>query len=408
MNKKIEPKKATNCGIIDLIRHKVFYGHIIQQLLKVYITGEKPMIDTAAVGRQPGEMLIKLYMNLDFVNKMQEEADSEEQFWNWIGGVLEHETLHLVFDHLSQSFADRQRANVAMDCVVNSLIDKNKLPKNCIYPDLFGFQPNKSSNWYYEHLDKNDAYKQMCAKGAFGIKGIYKHAMGSHKMWGQGKDGDDAKNDPLLKEFVKDLVRKAKELCNKDYGNIPSQVIEQIEDMLKSTKPMIPWNKILRQFVASAMESNLDYTMKRTSKRFGTRPGIKKEDVLNLAVAIDTSGSISDTQLAIFMNEIKWIWRNGAEVYIYEADCAIAHEYKFKGKYGGQAHGRGGTDLEPVLKEVEKKGFDALIYFTDFYAPVIEKKYRIPTLWVLTTDLDPANYPVKWGKHVKIDVPMDY
>jgi predicted metal-dependent peptidase len=65
-------------------------------------------------------------------------------------------------------------------------------------------------------------------------------------------------------------------------------------------------------------------------------------------------------------------------------------------------HGRGGTELEPVLKAVEGK-YDALIYFTDFCAPTITKRYKIPTLWVLTEDMDKENYPYKWGRVIKID-----
>ncbi len=400
MNKVIDPKRATSCGIIDLIRHKVFYGHIIQQLLKTFVGGKHP-IDTLAVGKHPKEMLVKLYINTDFIKKMNTDCENEEQFWKWINGVLEHETLHIVFDHLSCSWADKTRGNVAVDCVVNSLIPKDHLPPNCIYPDNYGFPLNKSATWYYEQLAKNETYKKQCSSGAFGQGGIMSHVMSSHGQWGNAES-----NDPLLKEFIKDIVRTAKDLCNKDYGNIPAQVVAQIDEVLKHKTPMVPWNQVLRNFVASAMESNLDYTMKRESKRYGTRPGVKKEDVLNLAVAIDTSGSISDSLLHIFLSEINWIYRGGSMIHVYEADCAIAFDYVFKGRFTTDIHGRGGTDLEPVLKEVEGK-YDALIYFTDFYAPPIEKKYGTPTLWVLTNDMPKEQWPVKWGRHVKIDVPNE-
>jgi predicted metal-dependent peptidase len=141
--------------------------------------------------------------------------------------------------------------------------------------------------------------------------------------------------------------------------------------------------------------------MKRISKRFDCRPGTRKGDVLDLGVAVDTSGSISDDQLKLFFNEIKWIWKNGARITVYEADTHVQAEYRFKGKFTGKVHGRGGTDLEPALKKVEGK-HDALIYFTDFYAPKIDKKYKIPILWVLTTDLERKDYPYQWGKFVKI------
>jgi predicted metal-dependent peptidase len=209
-------------------------------------------------------------------------------------------------------------------------------------------------------------------------------------------------NDPLYQEFAKDIVRKSKDLCNRSYGDIPGNVIEQIDEMLKLKVPIVPWQRVLRMFVASATESNLDYTMKRISKRFGTRPGTRKEDVLNIAVAVDTSGSVSDEQLLKFFNEINWIWRNGAVVTMYEADADIGCSYPYKGKFNGKITGRGGTDLNPVLREVEGK-YDALIYFTDFEAPPIERKFNIPTLWVLHSNISPDNYPCDWGRVIRIE-----
>lgn len=394
MNKRFNEKKSVNDGIIDLIRHKSLYGHILSQLSRVFTSGNSE-ISTFAVGKKKEETLIKLYANIDFIKELQEKAVDEAQYWRWIGGILEHEVLHLVFDHLASNFADKIRGNVAVDCVVNSYIDKERLPENCIFPEKYDLDRNKSAVWYYNELEKNEKYQKQVMNGAFGINGMLQSAMNSHKFW------DEA--DTLSKEIVKDIIKKAKELSNKDYGNVPSEVIQQIDDLLSKKAALIPWNKILRQFVASATESNLDYTMKRISKRYGTRPGVKKEDVLNLAVAVDTSGSIGQRELEVFNNEIRWIWKNGASIHVYEADAAIAHDYTYKGKATKEAHGGGGTNLEPVLEEVEGR-YDALIYFTDFCAPKISRKYRIPTLWVLTMDISEEQRPCDWGKRVKINV----
>ena len=398
MGEIVNVRKMVVSAIIDLIRHKVFYGHILQQLSKVFFgEGGSPMVPTMGVGKQEDEMLVKLYVNEKWVQEtIFDKAESKDQAWQWLLGVLEHETLHLVFDHLTLKFSDKLRGNIAVDLVVNSCIDESQHMEIAVRPGQYGFEPHKSAFWYYQHLLDNPQYKQQCQSGAFGAEGVLSDAVDSHKMW------EEAASDPVLGEFVKDIVRKAKEFCNKDYGSIPGEVVDQIDELLKTKKPVIPWGKVLRTFCASATESNLSYTMKRTSRRFGTRPGTRKEDVLNLAVAVDTSGSISEAQLALFFNEIKWIWKNGAFVTVYEADCNICEVYEFRGKFNGKVHGRGGTDLEPVLKEVEGR-FDALIYFTDFYAPEIPTRYRIPILWVLTTELSKDEFPYKWGRFVKIE-----
>ena len=381
-------------GIVDIARHKEFYGHIVQQLERIFVD-DKHTVQTAAVGRVPGDRFIKMYLNRKFFSDIYQQH-GKEKGWIYMLGVLEHEIIHIVFGHLFIIFQDQTRGNVAKDLVVNGVIPNDTLPGNFVIPEHYGFERGKSCMWYYTHLQANKVYQKQCADGCFGAGGILSHIMSSHHMW------KDVENDLVAKEFAKDIVRKSKELCNKDYGNIPGAVLEQIDDLLKREKAIIPWSKVLRMFVSSCAESVLDYTVKRISRRYGTRPGTRKGDVLNIAVAIDTSGSISQDQLCIFFNEIRWIWKNGAKVTVYEADCHIGAVYPFNGKFTGKVTGRGGTDLEPVLKEVEGK-YDALIYFTDFYAPAINHQYRIPTLWVLHTEMERDSYPVKWGRHIRID-----
>ncbi|MBO4631032.1 MAG: hypothetical protein J5858_03830 [Lentisphaeria bacterium] len=48
--------------------------------------------------------------------------------------------------------------------------------------------------------------------------------------------------------------------------------------------------------------------------------------------------------------------------------------------FDGSVKGRGGTDLEPVFKEASERHFDALIYFTDAFAPKVKENYSIPVL----------------------------
>lgn len=382
-------------GIVDIARNKEFYGHVIQQLERVFV-GDEHTVKTAAVGRVAGDRFIKMYLSRKFFSDLFQEH-GRQKGWVYMLGVLEHEIIHIVFGHLFLVFNDHTRGNVAKDLVVNGLIPNDTLPGEYVLPEHYGLERGKSAMWYYTHLQNNKTYQKQCSEGAFGVGGALSHIMSSHKMW------EDVKDDLVAKEFAKDIVRKAKDLSDKNYGNIPGAVISQIDTLLKKEKSLIPWAKVLRMFVATCAESILDYTVKRISRRYGTRPGTRKGDILRIAVAIDTSGSISESQLKVFFNEIRWIWKNGAQITVYEADCKVCASYQFKGKFTGKVHGRGGTDLEPVLKEVENDGYDALIYFTDFYAPEIKKRYKIPTLWVLHSAMDPEHYPVKWGRHIRLE-----
>lgn len=389
-------------GIVHIARQKEFYGHIIQQFEKRFV-GEEHEIQTAAVGRFPGERLLKLWLNINFFNKIATDAGTnKDQARKWTEGVLEHEILHVVFGHIFLKLEDKTRSGVAKDCVINAILNpenkKEVLPGHYVHPAQYDFPLDKSAMWYYTHLRENPKFQQQCKSGAFGPEGVLSHILSSHQAW------DDVESDPILKEFAKDIIRKSRDLCNKQYGNIPGAVIAQIDEILKREKPVVPWAKVLRMFVSSCAESVLDYTNKRISKRYGTRPGTRKGDVLELAVAIDTSGSVSDEMLAMFWNEIRWIWKNGVKVWVYECDTDLSARspFLFKGKWDGKVCGRGGTSIEPPLKDAEGK-YDALIYFTDFYAPPVSRKYKIPILWVLRSDVEKDAYPYPWGKHIKIE-----
>lgn len=396
-------------AIVDVSRDKVFYGHIIQQFQRIHV---KPshFIKTAAVGRVPGSQFIKLYLcDSYFVNlvegeiekavnqrgrnpKIQAESEGERAGWNYILGAMEHEIMHVALGHIWMRFDDEQRGNYALDCVVNSYLSEDCLHESWIHPSRYGLPTKKSAIWYYKQLENNEQYKQDAQNDQSGM--IDPSMM--HQLW------EDVKDDIMAKEFVKDIIRKSKDLCSGSYGNIPGDIMDMVDDFLKKKKPMMPWNQVLRMFVAMATDSILDYTQKRISKRFGTRPGTRKGDVLDLAVIIDTSGSMSLKHIGLLWSEVFWIWRSGAKVTVYECDTKVHKPIKYRGKWNGEVHGRGGTYFDLALAEVEKNRHDAAIYFTDGFAPKVERRYRLPVLFVLTTDLPPEDYPYQWGKTVKI------
>ena len=188
--------------------------------------------------------------------------------------------------------------------------------------------------------------------------------------------------------MVKDILRKAKDTCNTldSWGNMPSELREMIDQATAVQEQKVDWQTILRSFLSSSAETALDYTNRRPSRRYGTRPGTRKEEELRVAIGIDTSGSIDGYSLAMFFSELYWIHRQGAQITVFECDCQIGREYDFRDLDLSSITGGGGTDLEPVFREASDRGFDALIYFTDGYAPKIQENYNIPTILVLPED----------------------
>ena len=367
---------------INLLRTYPFYGHILSMMSKFETKGENAVVPTFGVGKKKDEITLKLWYNSDYMTECIENVGYDKAYIHFFE-VMKHEVLHVVFGHLSIDLPDKERAAIAVDLAVNSYLNPDKFIKGddgkdcCMLPKNFNLPEKQSAIWYYQQLLQNKQYQKMKSQSD-AFKKMIDDIMKGHDNW------KDVITDPVQQEIIKDLIRKAKEHCKMNgWGNTPGELISELDNLLGRAKPVIPWSRVLKLFVASNSETDIDYTIKRRSKRYGTRPGLKKVERLSLAIGIDTSGSISDEQLALFMNELKWIEKEGAYLHVFECDTKIVRDYPFR-EFDGKVQGRGGTDLEPVLERVSKEKYDALIFFTDFYTSKIDTDYHVPTLWVLS------------------------
>ncbi len=202
-----------------------------------------------------------------------------------------------------------------------------------------------------------------------------------HAQWGCPKD-----EAAMAEVLLKDVIRKAREetMAEGKWGEMPGSVRESVEAALEPEERKICWESLIRDFVASSSESVLDYTNRRESRRYGTRPGVRLSDKVNLAVGIDTSGSIDKEALRMFYDELYWLSKNDVDITVFEADCKIQREYPFGDLDIDEVKGGGGTDLEPVIKEAAERKFDALVYFTDGFASKIEERYGMPVAFVVS------------------------
>lgn len=396
----MDVQKTISRACVELLKKNPFYGHIITQFPKI-LTNRIP---TLAVGKSDSEgLLVNLYINPEYVEKLYHDFPKEKAFYHLVE-VVKHETLHVVFSHLMLKKPNKQALNIACELSVNSYVDKQALVQKGIYASDFGFKERLGVEEYYKLLD-TEKQKESDEKETTDGNGEDKtpgEMLDSHSTW-EAINSDDVKTEV----FLKDVIMKAKEATIKTggWGSLPGEIIDAIDTLLEIQEEKIPWQVVLKDFIASASDSVLDYTNKRISKRFGTRPGTKKEDSLKLAIGIDTSGSIDNKTLEMFFAELQWIAKSNSEITVFECDCTIGREYPFRAFDGSGITGRGGTDLEPVIKEASDRRFDALIYFTDGEAPAISIDYNIPVLFVISgwtyhRDRSTLSYPAQVVFHV--------
>ena len=320
-------------AIVAVLNKNPFYGHIVCQFPKVFTDS----IPTLAVGKSDKDgLLVNLYVNPSYVEDVYSRVGKEQAFEHFTE-VIKHEILHVVFRHLFLAKPDKQRQQIATELAVNSFLNRSNLVDKGIFPEDYKLKNRLGFDVYYNSLPdmKN---KPELPKNNTGKKG---EPLDSHDLW------KNVENDEQTEMILKDIVRKAYDTVKStnQWGNTPAEVLEAVQKQLEPKENKVPWQVVLREFIASSSETILNYTNKKTSKRYGTRPGTKKEDTLNLAIGIDTSGSVDLRTIEMFFSEIHWIAKNNVEITVFECDCAIHREYPFRYWDKNSVSGRGGTDL---------------------------------------------------------------
>ena len=407
--------------IIKLLIKEPFFAHLLSGVVRT-ISDEIP---TAAVGMRGGN--VNLYINQNFF--MNDLATMSNRV-----AVIKHETLHLMFKHIFRMDIqkyDLRLFNFAADLVVNQFIGSWDLPKSAItlstFPDM-SLEPDQTLEWYYKKLSKlsnemkkvskntkenegigqpdSDWSQTSSPESASALEKIYDRSSHSdHSMWGKvAGEGSSAQVKSIESKLDRMIVQSRDRTPINDRGSIPGKINQMIDAIIEKRKPQMDWRRALRIFSTNSRRTRVVHTMKRVSKRYGTRPGIKIKRFQKMAIAIDTSGSILDEYLSLFFSEIHGMWRQGAEIEIIECDAAVQRHYPYKGEFPKFVKGRGGTIFDPVfqfLKENRRMQFDGCIYFTDGYASEPTIKPPCKVFWLITPDGDIGDH-LKYGRAIKL------
>lgn len=249
----------------------------------------------------------KFYYNTDFVLGLDEKNWLQELVF-----VFCHEVLHCCYEHMDRrNGRDPILANIAADYVVNYDIVEQKIgsmPSMCLYDKKFaGMCFEEVYQYLYDNAEKINM-------SSLSNKVLDEH-IGSDPSTddseGSGSGGDGGKR-PMLTEAerreIKDEIRQAMlaAIESSGAGNVPSGIQRIMKDFLE---PKISWRELLEQQIESIQKS--DFSWMRPSRRSwhsdAIMPGMIPGCMVDVAVAIDTSGSISNNDLKTFLSEIKGI-----------------------------------------------------------------------------------------------------
>ena len=321
-----------------------------------------------------------------------------EEFWTSLSeehqlGLLKHELLHIAFGHLTSfgSFSDKKLANVAMDMEINQYIDTDWLPKGGImiedYEDL-DLDEKAGCRYYYKKLQELKQEKDK--NGTCGnepmdklLDDIENGNVPDHGTWEEFDDLSEAEK-KLIDKQIQKVLSDAKEQTIKKRGRIPGE-IEGVITIEEIVAPKFDWRGYMRRFTGISTKVFTKKIRRKENRKFPESPGLKLKMKQHMLLGIDTSGSVSDSELQEFMSEIHHIYKAGVDVTIIQCDTSIRAIESYKGKFELNVIGRGGTEFDPVLEyyNENQKKYTSLVYFTDgeCYTRVKPKGH---VLWVLS------------------------
>lgn len=312
--------------------------------------------------------------------------------------LVGHEVLHAVYDHMGRrNNRDPKLWNIADDYCVNwDLVEQRvgeKIPISLYDSKYKGMSAEEVYDHLYENADKIDINKlaqQILDEHLDGDQDG--DSDGDSKKDGNGRPKLSEEERKAIRDEIKEAVLAAAQASGA--GNIPGGVKRMIKDL---TEPVMNWRELLQQQIESTIKS--DFTWQRPSRRGwhmdAVMPGMKPGEQIDVVIGIDTSGSISDNDLKVFLSEIKGIMESYDEyrIHVIGWDTEVHNTEVFTSDNIGNIEefepgGGGGTDPHCVWRWLEDNQVEPkkLIMFTDFcffgWSPEEVEQY-CDTVWII-------------------------
>lgn len=382
---KFDPKKDAEAqeklvtARIGLLLREPFFGNLATRM--TLVNADEWCSTAATDGR-------RFYYNSDFILSLPLRQ---------LEFLVGHEVLHAVYDHIGRRGSrDPKISNIAADfCVNQDLIDGRVGDKITVVPILYDRKyAGMSYEEVYEDLMENASKQDINDL----IKQILDEHLEEEGMDGEDGDGDsDGKGRPRISaaerrqisEELKEAILQA--ASSTDPGKLPGGVKRLIKDL---TEPKIGWKELLEQQVQSTIKS--DFTWQRPSRRGwhmdAVLPGMKPGETIDIAVAIDQSGSISAEESRIFLSEIKGIMDSYDEykIRVWCFDTEVYNDQEFTSDNMEQIEayepaGGGGTDFDVNWEYMKEHGIEPkkFIMFTDGYCNVWGDENYCDTVWII-------------------------
>lgn len=302
-------------------------------------------------------------------------------------GVVAHEVMHCAAQHTTRRAGrDPGDWNKAADYAINSILDAAgfTLPAEALRnPDFDGLSADAIYSEIHQDPPEDDDGQD---DGDGGQPGVDPGQCGA-VLDATGPDGG-----PLSQAEAAQLEQDWKvaamqaEATARAQGKLPAGV-DVLLDALR--RPRVDWRETLRRFMDE--HAKMDYSWFPPNRRHVASglylPSLRSEEMGEIVVAVDTSGSIDEELLQQFGGELAAILDElqPARTTAIYCDTAVNRVQTFEQgeAFTLNAKGRGGTAFSPVFEHVRKAGIvpAVLLYFTDLGASDFPPDPGYPVIW---------------------------
>ena len=342
-----------------LLRHS-FFGNLATRL---QLINADEWCSTAATDG------LKFYYNSRFIMMLKTK---EVEF------LVGHEVLHVVYDHMGRrDDRDPQVWNIADDYAVNADLKRHKVGQfittvPCLYEQKYDGKPAEE---IYDDLMKNAQH--------IDIDSLLDQMIDDHMDGDEGEDTNNkkAKGRPKLSPEERERIRQEVKQAiinaaqSAEAGSLPKGVERLIKQAIN---PIMPWRELLQINLTSAIRT--DYSWMKPSRRGwhmdAVMPGMTPGEEIDVTIAIDMSGSISDSQAQQFLGEISGMMSSfdGYKLHVFCFDTSIYNPVDFTSENLDtidtyEPQGGGGTDFDCVFDYLKENAIEPkrLVVFTDGY-----------------------------------------
>ena len=339
---------------------------------------------------------VSLFYNPDFVDTLNAAT---------LCGVLAHEVLHPGLQHhVRRSGRNQKRWNEACDYAINPiLLDAGLyLPEGVLVDSRFR---EMSAEQIYNQL-QTDAEQEpgigddTHERGGDGTAAPHvspddfgePSAPVTEGGIGQVLDAPAANEEvPTVEEQAREwsiAVNQAVTLA-KQASKVPAGIERSLDGAAEAA---VDWRELLRRTWSETTPA--DYSRMRPNRRHIWTglylPGVVREGVGEVAIAVDCSGSVNSRQLRLFEAEVRSILegQRPQRVYVLYFDATVTKAETFE---AGQLVslspvGGGGTEFGPCFEWLDEHGVrpQTLVFLTDLYGSFPDSEPAYPVLWAST------------------------